>query len=106
MQSEVAVIGLGAMGSALAHVLLRAGKQVTVWNRSRAKTEAVTSAGAHVSETMLSALTASPVFLICVDNYAVSSSLLSDDNLASILRGCRQNQVNFLPPFYAALSHA
>lgn len=87
MQSEVTVIGLGAMGSALAHVLLCAGKRVTVWNRSRAKTEAVASAGAHVSETMLSALTASPVCLICVDNYAVSSSLLADDDLAGILKG-------------------
>ena len=35
--SEVSVIGLGNMGSALARALLENGRQVTVWNRSPRK---------------------------------------------------------------------
>jgi phosphoglycerate dehydrogenase-like enzyme len=38
-QSEVSVIGLGAMGSALARALLHNGDRVTVWNRTSAKAE-------------------------------------------------------------------
>lgn len=37
--SEVSVIGLGAMGSALAGALLRDGHRITVWNRTTAKAE-------------------------------------------------------------------
>ena len=35
--SEVIVIGLGNMGSALARALLENGRAVTVWNRSSEK---------------------------------------------------------------------
>jgi 3-hydroxyisobutyrate dehydrogenase-like beta-hydroxyacid dehydrogenase len=36
---EVSVIGLGAMGSAIARLLLESGARVTVWNRTEAKAE-------------------------------------------------------------------
>lgn len=36
MHSDVAVLGLGQMGSALAAAFLKAGHRVTVWNRSEA----------------------------------------------------------------------
>ncbi|MBS7560104.1 NAD(P)-dependent oxidoreductase [Pseudomonas sp. RC4D1] len=87
MQSEVTVIGLGAMGSALAHVLLRAGKRVTVWNRSLSRTESAAGAGAHVSETFISAISASPVCLFCVDNYAVTNALLTANDIEGVLSG-------------------
>lgn len=35
--SDISVIGTGAMGSALARALLKAGREVTVWNRSPEK---------------------------------------------------------------------
>jgi len=35
--SEVTVVGLGAMGAAIAGALLDAGRTVTVWNRTAAK---------------------------------------------------------------------
>ncbi len=37
--SDVTVIGLGAMGSAIANAFLNAGHDVTVWNRGPEKTE-------------------------------------------------------------------
>ena len=43
--SDVTVIGLGAMGAALARTLLNT-YQVTVWNRTAAKAEPLVEAGA------------------------------------------------------------
>jgi 3-hydroxyisobutyrate dehydrogenase-like beta-hydroxyacid dehydrogenase len=41
--SDVSVVGLGSMGSALARALVGAGREVTVWNRTSAKAEVLTS---------------------------------------------------------------
>ncbi len=41
---KVAVLGLGAMGSAMAGTLSRAGHSVTVWNRGKARLDAVRDA--------------------------------------------------------------
>ena len=46
--SDISVIGLGAMGSALARALVKAGHGVTVWNRSRQKMEPLVGLGAVV----------------------------------------------------------
>lgn len=47
--AAVAFLGLGQMGSRMAGRLVAAGHEVTVWNRTRAKAEAVT--GARVADT-------------------------------------------------------
>jgi 3-hydroxyisobutyrate dehydrogenase-like beta-hydroxyacid dehydrogenase len=43
----VSVIGLGGMGSGIARSLLRAGHEVTVWNRSPGPAERLAAEGAH-----------------------------------------------------------
>ena len=48
--SDISVIGLGAMGSALAHTLLQNGYSVTVWNRTAEKAEPLVSAGAAIGK--------------------------------------------------------
>ena len=45
-------IGAGRMGSAMASRLARAGEAVTVWNRTRAKAEALTEVGCAVADTI------------------------------------------------------
>ena len=45
-------IGAGRMGSAMASRLARAGEDVTVWNRTRAKAEALTEVGCAVADTI------------------------------------------------------
>ncbi|HEX6546590.1 MAG TPA: NAD(P)-binding domain-containing protein, partial [Bryobacteraceae bacterium] len=47
---NVAFIGLGNMGSPMARNLLRAGHRVTVYNRTRAKAEALAGEGAVVAD--------------------------------------------------------
>lgn len=76
--SEVSVVGLGAMGAAIATALLEAGRSVTVWNRTTAKAEPLVALGVMRAETAVDAVNASPTTVVCVDNYDVSMSVLRD----------------------------
>jgi 3-hydroxyisobutyrate dehydrogenase len=49
---SVGWIGTGRMGAAMASRLARAGEDVTVWNRSRAKAEALADTGCKVADTI------------------------------------------------------
>lgn len=53
---DVSVIGLGAMGTIMAQVLLKQGKRVAIWNRSPGKAAALVAAGAHLCESVKAAL--------------------------------------------------
>ena len=75
--SDISVIGLGAMGSALARALLSVGHRVTVWNRTSSKAESLVRDGATSAPDLVSAVVASPVILVCVDNYDVTRAVLS-----------------------------
>lgn len=55
--SNVAVLGLGAMGSRMAARLLHAGHQVTVWNRSPVAAEPFLKAGASLAASPREAVT-------------------------------------------------
>src|SRR5215217_3195050 len=46
---RIGLIGLGQMGSGMAKALLKAGHDVTVWNRSHGKTHEIRAAGAEVA---------------------------------------------------------
>jgi 3-hydroxyisobutyrate dehydrogenase len=48
---QIGIAGIGKMGAAIAQRLIEVGHQVTVWNRTREKLEAVTNAGAAVAAT-------------------------------------------------------
>lgn len=48
---KAAVLGLGIMGAGMSRQLLAKGFDVTVWNRDRAKAEALASAGARAAST-------------------------------------------------------
>jgi 3-hydroxyisobutyrate dehydrogenase-like beta-hydroxyacid dehydrogenase len=80
--TELTCVGLGLMGSALARAHLAAGHRITVWNRSPGKAEALVSLGAVEARSFAEALAASPVMLICIDNYASTHALLEGEHLA------------------------
>ncbi len=48
---KIAFLGLGNMGTPIAKRLLAAGHEVTVWNRTRERAEALVAAGARVAAT-------------------------------------------------------
>ncbi len=72
----VTVIGLGAMGTAIATTLLRLGHPVTVWNRTAHRANALAEAGADVAPSVARAMSASPLVILCLlDDHAVSEVL-------------------------------
>ncbi|PSK98781.1 3-hydroxyisobutyrate dehydrogenase-like beta-hydroxyacid dehydrogenase [Murinocardiopsis flavida] len=65
-RTAVTVIGLGAMGTALADALLGNGHPTTVWNRTAAKADPLVAKGATRADTAADAVAASPVVVLCV----------------------------------------
>jgi 3-hydroxyisobutyrate dehydrogenase-like beta-hydroxyacid dehydrogenase len=85
--SDISVLGLGLMGSALARALIGRGHKVTVWNRSPDKAEALVKLGANRAVSVTAAVGASPVTLVCVDNYQTTRALFQAQDVASLLPG-------------------
>lgn len=85
--SDVSVVGLGEMGSALARALVGAGKGVTVWNRNMSKAPPLIALGATAADTVAEALEASPVTVICLSDYAATLSLLDEPVAREALEG-------------------
>lgn len=85
--SEVSIIGLGAMGFALAQTLLDRGHRVTVWNRTSAKAEPLVQAGARLAPDISAAVNASPTIIVCVTDYNASRSLFETEEAATALSG-------------------
>ncbi len=77
--SDVTVIGLGEMGSALARALLAGGKTVTVWNRTPARAKPLEDLGARRASAAAEAVAASPVLVICLSDYSATLSMLGAD---------------------------
>lgn len=73
----VTVLGLGAMGSAIARVLLGNGHPVTVWNRTASKAQPLADAGAVVAESPARAVDASPLVVLCVLDYEAVDEVLA-----------------------------
>ncbi|WP_141582796.1 NAD(P)-dependent oxidoreductase [Actinomadura sp. WMMA1423] len=76
MTTSVTVLGLGLMGSALAEALLKDGRTVTVWNRSRGKAEPLVAKGAVEAESAEAAVSASPLVIVCLSVYANAEEVL------------------------------
>jgi 3-hydroxyisobutyrate dehydrogenase-like beta-hydroxyacid dehydrogenase len=75
--SEVTVIGLGNMGSALARAFVENGCSVMVWNRSSEKAAPLVEKGAVLAPDAAAAVAASPVIILCVTNYSAAQQILS-----------------------------
>ncbi|MEW1846495.1 NAD(P)-binding domain-containing protein [Nonomuraea angiospora] len=81
---NVSVIGLGQMGTRLAQAFLAAGYQTVVWNRTRAKVDALVAQGATAAATIAEAA-AAPLVVVCLTSYdAVREAL---DPVRDDLRG-------------------
>jgi 3-hydroxyisobutyrate dehydrogenase-like beta-hydroxyacid dehydrogenase len=72
----VTVIGLGAMGSRIAEVLLAGGHPTTVWNRTPDRADPLVRQGAVRAGGVAGAVTASPLVLVCVLDYAAAREIL------------------------------
>ena len=87
MNQEVAVIGTGRMGSALATALFKKGLATTVWNRTAAKTEPLSQLGIQVAPGLLDAVDQADVVIVNVNSYTSTKDLLWKPAIESALRG-------------------
>jgi 3-hydroxyisobutyrate dehydrogenase-like beta-hydroxyacid dehydrogenase len=93
---KLGFVGLGHMGSGMARNLAAAGHEVTVWNRSREKAEALVSApgSEKSSEKKATRVASSPaeaakgaeaVFTMLADDHATEEAVFGENGLASAL---------------------
>lgn len=75
---KVGFVGLGRMGTAIAHNILRAGFTVTVYNRTAARAGSLTKAGAKVAPSPRAAAAGADVVVTC---------LMDDDSVDGVVSG-------------------
>ena len=83
----VSVIGLGAMGAGIARTFIDRGCRVSVWNRSRAKIDALVAEGAIACESPADALKDNTHIVVCLSDYAVWRSMIEAYSLADHIDG-------------------
>ena len=77
-------LGLGLMGTPMSRRLLKAGHQVTVWNRSQVKMAPLVEAGATPAATPRDVMASSDIVFMCVtDAAAVEEVIFGPDGLAA-----------------------
>ncbi len=84
---RVSVLGLGAMGSALARAFLAGGNDVTVWNRTAGRADPLVAAGATAARSVTEAIEASPIVVVCIDNYQATVELIDPAGVLAALAG-------------------
>ena len=88
---DVGLIGLGGMGTGMAKSLLRAGHGVTVFNRTRARADALKADGATVAATIADACRSGIVMTMVADDAALESQVFGD---AGILASLPRNGIH------------
>jgi 3-hydroxyisobutyrate dehydrogenase-like beta-hydroxyacid dehydrogenase len=83
---NVGVIGLGHMGTGMASSLLRAGHEVTVYNRTKTKAEVLTAQGAKAATTIAEACLGDAVITMLANDEAVESVVLGRNGVIASLR--------------------
>jgi 3-hydroxyisobutyrate dehydrogenase-like beta-hydroxyacid dehydrogenase len=73
------------MGLPMARNLLKAGHELTVYNRTRSKAEALASAGAQVANSLTEASSAEVVMTMLADDHAVEQTTLGEGGILNTL---------------------
>jgi 3-hydroxyisobutyrate dehydrogenase-like beta-hydroxyacid dehydrogenase len=96
---RVGFVGLGGMGRAMARVLLRAGHEVVVWNRTRERAEELGKDGATVAGTPAEAARAGVVISMLADDHAVAAATGGAEGIgAGLPRGGLHVSMSTLAP--------
>jgi 3-hydroxyisobutyrate dehydrogenase-like beta-hydroxyacid dehydrogenase len=101
---DISVVGLGAMGAALARALLKAGRSVTVWNRTAEKMQPLVAEGALAAANLADALTVSSKIIICLPDYDTTAELVDQSTIRPLLKGRTVIQLSTATPKEAAAS--
>lgn len=86
----VGFVGLGIMGHAMARNLLKAGHDVTVWNRTASKADDLVAEGASMASSPASLAASVEIIMVCVsDTPDVEAVVFGPEGLADGIRsGC------------------
>ena len=82
---KVGFIGLGQMGAGMAANLLKARHEVTVYNRTRAKAEALVREGAKEAATIADACGGDAVFTMLANDNAVEGAVFGENGILGSL---------------------
>lgn len=82
---RVGFIGLGHMGSGMAARLIKAGHDVTVYNRTRARAEPLAAQGANIADTVADACRGEAVFTMLANDEAAQSVVFGEAGILSSL---------------------
>src|SRR5579862_7283359 len=84
---NLAFIGLGKMGTGIAHNLLRAGHNLTVYNRSAEKAQTLAGEGARVANSPAEACRdAEAVMTMVADDHALEEVLFGRDGASAAMK--------------------
>jgi hypothetical protein len=112
---KIGFIGLGHMGSGMAANLLKAGHEVTVYNRTTGKVQALVEQGAHGAAQVADACRGDAVITMLADDGVFESVVFGDQGVIGSLRKERDADEEFTlfamscliaPPFRCACSVA
>jgi 3-hydroxyisobutyrate dehydrogenase-like beta-hydroxyacid dehydrogenase len=81
--TNISIIGLGSMGSALAKTLLKSNSEVSVWNRTLSKAKELNHKEANICLSPKEAIENSELIIVCLLNYKVWSNII-DSHLTNI----------------------
>jgi len=85
--TRIAFLGLGTMGAGMAAQLATKGFDLSVWNRSRAKADALAEHGARAAATPAEAAAGADIVIAMVADDAASRAVwLGDDGALAVLR--------------------
>lgn len=82
--SSISILGLGAMGSRMATRLIDAGHDVTVWNRTRTRADALVELGAKVADSPREAATGADFVLAMVRDDQASRDVWLDADAGAL----------------------
>lgn len=83
--SKITVLGTGLMGAPMARRLLGAGFPVTVWNRTRAKAEALAGDGAKIAETAADAAAEADIVIAMLENGPITEQVIFGQGVADAM---------------------
>jgi 3-hydroxyisobutyrate dehydrogenase-like beta-hydroxyacid dehydrogenase len=91
MIDKISYLGLGTMGSGMASNLLKAGYELTVWNRSAGKSEPFARKGARVAETPADAVRDAELIMYSLSNDQAVEEVVFGSK--GILNGSKEGQI-------------
>jgi len=89
MSEKVGFIGLGIMGGGMARNLLKAGFDLTAWNRTASRTEALVAEGAHAASDPAGLAAACDVIITCVSDTPDVEAVILGESPRGVIHGVR-----------------